>query len=176
MQVDKEAAIMVRDREGTMQLTPQDNHVMSKHRVLSLKPQLRLEWRGQDGQSETEQPDHSASLGDSITSSTRIRFSVRTERFSNGVGKTTSSRTRQFSYAFTLRKASRSTERKGVSPGLESNLPAARLHFNRIFSAASLPRLSTMSKVTLAPSARVLRPARSTAEIWTNTSFVAPSG
>jgi hypothetical protein len=29
---------------------------MSKHRVLSLKPQLRLEWRGQDGQSETEQP------------------------------------------------------------------------------------------------------------------------
>src|SRR6266478_713644 len=31
-----------------------------------------------DGQSETEQPDHSASLGDSITSSTRIRFSVHT--------------------------------------------------------------------------------------------------
>ena len=29
---------------------------MSKHRVLSFKPQLRLEWRGQDGQSETEQP------------------------------------------------------------------------------------------------------------------------
>src|SRR5260370_21095020 len=131
MQVDKEAAIMVRDREGTMQLTPQDNHVMSKHRVLSLKPQLRLEWRGQDGQSEPEQPDHSASLGDSITSSTRIRFSVRTERFSNGVAKTTSSRTRQFSYAFTLRKASRSTERKGESPDLESNLPGARLHFNR---------------------------------------------
>jgi hypothetical protein len=51
---------------------------MSKHRVLSLKPQLRLEWRGQDGQSETEQPDHSASLGDSITSSTRIGFSVHT--------------------------------------------------------------------------------------------------
>jgi hypothetical protein len=51
---------------------------MSKHRVLSFKPQLRLEWRGQDGQNETEQPDHSASLGDSITSSTRIRFSVQT--------------------------------------------------------------------------------------------------
>src|ERR1700682_686180 len=34
--------------------------------------------RGQDGQNETEQPDHSASLGDSITSSTRIRFSVHT--------------------------------------------------------------------------------------------------
>src|SRR5258705_9543113 len=61
-----------------MQPTPQDNQLMSKHRVLSLKPQLRLEWRGQDGKNETEQPDHSASLGDSITSSTRIRFSVRT--------------------------------------------------------------------------------------------------
>src|ERR1700733_14303306 len=46
--------------------------------VLSLKPHLRLEWRGQDGQDETEQSDHSASLGDSITSSTRIRFSVHT--------------------------------------------------------------------------------------------------
>src|SRR5438445_7408343 len=51
---------------------------MSKHRVLSLKPQLRLEWRGQDGQSETEQSNHSATLGDSITSSTRIGFLVRT--------------------------------------------------------------------------------------------------
>src|SRR6476660_1319 len=48
---------------------------MSENRILRLKPQLRLEWRGQDGQNETEQPDHSASLGDSITSSTRIRFS-----------------------------------------------------------------------------------------------------
>jgi len=61
-----------------MRPTPQDNQVMSKHRVLSFKPQLRLEWRGQDGQNKAEQPDHSASLGDSITSSTRIRFSVQT--------------------------------------------------------------------------------------------------
>jgi hypothetical protein len=61
-----------------MQTTPQDNQLMSKHRVLHLKPQLRLEWRGQDGKSETEQPDHSTSLGDSITSSTRISFSVHT--------------------------------------------------------------------------------------------------
>src|SRR4030081_3933496 len=73
-----EPAIIVREPDGTMQPTPQDNRLMSKHRVFSLKPQLRLEWRGQDGQNETEQPDHSASLGDSITSSTRIRFSVRT--------------------------------------------------------------------------------------------------
>src|ERR1700738_1988611 len=61
-----------------MARTPQDNQLMSKHRVLSFKPQLRLEWRGQHGQSETEQPDHSASLGDSTTSSTQIRFSVHT--------------------------------------------------------------------------------------------------
>src|SRR5205809_228394 len=51
---------------------------MSKHRVLGFKPQLRLERQGQDGQNETEQPNHSASLGDSITSSTRMRFSVHT--------------------------------------------------------------------------------------------------
>ena len=51
---------------------------MSKHRVLSLKPPLPLEWRGQDGQNETEQPEHSASSGDSITSSTQIGFSVHT--------------------------------------------------------------------------------------------------
>src|SRR5712664_4018967 len=69
---------MVREPDATMQPTLQDNQLMSKHRVLSLKPQLRPEWRGQDGQSETEQPDHSASLCDSITSSTRIRFSVHT--------------------------------------------------------------------------------------------------
>jgi hypothetical protein len=56
----------------------QEDQLMSEHRILSFKPQLRLEWRGQDGQSETEHPDHFTSLGDSITSSTRIRFSVHT--------------------------------------------------------------------------------------------------
>jgi hypothetical protein len=69
---------MVREPDATMQPTLQDNQLMSKQRVLSLKPQLRLEWRGQDGQNETEQPDHPASLGDSITSSIGIRFSVHT--------------------------------------------------------------------------------------------------
>jgi hypothetical protein len=57
---------------------PQDNQLMSKHRVLSFKPQRRLESRGEDGQNETEQPDHSTSLGDSVTSSTRMRFSAHT--------------------------------------------------------------------------------------------------
>ncbi len=76
---------MVRQPDATMQPAPQDNQLMSEHRVLSLKPQLRLEWRGQDGQSETEQPDRSTSLGDSVTSSTRIRFSVHTARRARGM-------------------------------------------------------------------------------------------
>src|SRR3979411_1962159 len=71
-----------------MQPTLQDNQLMSKHRVLSFKPQLRLEWRGQDGQNETEQPDHSASLGDSITASTRIRFSVHTPPYTRSLRAT----------------------------------------------------------------------------------------
>src|SRR5258705_10890311 len=78
VQLDKEPAIIVREPDATLQPTLQDIQLTSKHRVLSFKPQLRLEWRGQDGQNETEQPDHSASLGDSITSSTQIRFSVHT--------------------------------------------------------------------------------------------------
>src|SRR6476659_1289842 len=68
--------MMVREPDATMQPAPQDNQLMAKHRVLSCKPCLRLEWRGQDDQNETKQPNHSASLGDSITSSTRMRFSV----------------------------------------------------------------------------------------------------
>src|ERR1700755_1096531 len=69
---------MVREPDATMEPAPHDNQLMSKHRILGFKPHLRLEWRGQDGQNETKQPDHSASLGDSITSSTRIGFSVHT--------------------------------------------------------------------------------------------------
>jgi hypothetical protein len=69
---------MVREPDATMQLASQDIQLVSKHRVLSFKPQLRLEWQGQDGQKETEQPDHFASLSDSTTSSTRIRFSIHT--------------------------------------------------------------------------------------------------
>jgi hypothetical protein len=59
-------------------VTPQDNQLMSKHRVLSLKPHLRLEWRGQGGQDETEKSDHFVSLGDSIAASTQTKFSVHT--------------------------------------------------------------------------------------------------
>jgi hypothetical protein len=43
------------------------DQLMSERRILRFKPQLRLEWRGQDGQSETEQRDHHANLADSVT-------------------------------------------------------------------------------------------------------------
>jgi hypothetical protein len=37
-----------------MQLTPQDNQLMSERRILCFKSTLRLEGRSQDGQDETE--------------------------------------------------------------------------------------------------------------------------
>jgi hypothetical protein len=78
VQLDEEPAIIIREPDTAMQSTPQDNQLMSKRRVLGFKPQLRLERRGQHGQNETEQPDHSANLGDSFTASNRTRFSVHT--------------------------------------------------------------------------------------------------
>jgi hypothetical protein len=64
--------------DAPAQLAPQNDQLMSERGIFGLKPDLRLEWRGQGGQNETQKPDHSASLGDSITSSTRIAFSVHT--------------------------------------------------------------------------------------------------
>src|SRR5882757_5300647 len=75
---DEEPAVVICEPSPAFQLTAQDDQLMSEHRILRLKPALRLEWRGKDSQNETEQPDHSASLGDSIASSTRIRLSVHT--------------------------------------------------------------------------------------------------
>ena len=75
---DKEPAIIVRKPDATMEPAPHNNQLMPKYRVLSLQPHPRLEWRGQDGEDETQKPDHSTSLGDSVTPSTRIRFSVHT--------------------------------------------------------------------------------------------------
>ena len=57
---------MVREPDATMQPAPQDNQLMSKHCILRLKPDVRLEWRGQDGQNEADQRDHRANLADSI--------------------------------------------------------------------------------------------------------------
>ena len=42
--LDKEQAIMVREPDATVQAAPQHIQLVSTHRVLSFKPQLRLEW------------------------------------------------------------------------------------------------------------------------------------
>ena len=68
IQLDKEPAIAVRELDPAPQLAPQHDQLMSERRVLCLKSALRLEWRGQDGQDETEQRDHCAlTLGDSFS-------------------------------------------------------------------------------------------------------------
>src|SRR6476646_10151915 len=78
IELNEEPAVVVREMSAALQLTPQDHQLMSERGILSLQPDLRLEWRGQDRQDKTREPDHSASSGDSITSATRIRFSVHT--------------------------------------------------------------------------------------------------
>jgi hypothetical protein len=72
IQLDKEPAIKVREPNATTPAALQDNQLMSQHCILGFKPQLRPEWRGQDGQSEAEQPDHHASLGDSNAVSHKV--------------------------------------------------------------------------------------------------------
>ena len=69
---------MVREPDATMPPAPQDSQLMSKHRVLSFKPHLRLKWRGEHRQNKIKQPDHPARPRDSIASSRRIGFSVHT--------------------------------------------------------------------------------------------------
>ncbi len=54
IQLDEEPAIIVREPDATMQLTPQNNQLMSERRILCFKSALRLERRSQDGQNETE--------------------------------------------------------------------------------------------------------------------------
>src|SRR5665213_3093830 len=55
IQLDKEPAIVVCEPDPALHLTPQNDQLMSERRVLGFKPALRLEWRGQDGQYETQQ-------------------------------------------------------------------------------------------------------------------------
>ena len=78
IELNEEPAVVVREMSAALQLTPQDHQLMSERGILSLQPDLRLEWRGQDRQDKTQEPDRSASLGDSITSATRMEFSVHT--------------------------------------------------------------------------------------------------
>jgi hypothetical protein len=54
-QLDQEPAIVVREPDPALHLTPQNNQLMSEYRIPYFKPAPRLEWRGQDGQGEAEQ-------------------------------------------------------------------------------------------------------------------------
>jgi hypothetical protein len=68
IQLDKEQAIIVREPNAAVHLAPQHNQLLPECRILGFKPALRLEWRGQDGQDETEQGKHYAlTSGDSVS-------------------------------------------------------------------------------------------------------------
>jgi len=52
--VNEEPAIVVRKMGSASHLAPQNDQLMSKYRILSLKPAFRLEWRGQRDQNEAD--------------------------------------------------------------------------------------------------------------------------
>jgi hypothetical protein len=54
IQLDQEPAIAVREPDPPLHPAPQDDQLMSERRILCLKPALRLEWQGQDGQDEAD--------------------------------------------------------------------------------------------------------------------------
>src|SRR5207249_4465815 len=69
-------------------------------------------------------------------------------------------------------------ENQATAPGIsktEDSLGRQDQRWTLRFSADVLPLFGTSSYSTICPSFRPLRPAFSTAEIWTNTSFCPPS-
>jgi hypothetical protein len=68
---DEEPAVVVCEPSPAFEPTPHDDQLMSENRILRLKPALRLEWRGQDGQNKPSQRDHRANLTDSVTQDRR---------------------------------------------------------------------------------------------------------
>ena len=68
IELDEEPAIVVREPGSAGHLAPQNDQLMSERRILSFKPALRLERRGEHGQDEAEQCNHCAlTLGDSVS-------------------------------------------------------------------------------------------------------------
>ena len=64
---DQEPAVAVRQPDPALHLTPQNNQLTAKRRILSFKPALRLERRGQNGQDGEDQSEHGPqTLGDSF--------------------------------------------------------------------------------------------------------------
>jgi hypothetical protein len=65
--LDEEPAVVVGSLSSTPNPALQDDQLMSEHRILRLKPALRLERRGPHGQNKPDQRDHRANLADSVT-------------------------------------------------------------------------------------------------------------
>src|SRR6202011_1084489 len=65
IQLDEEPTIVVREPDAATKRAPQNNQLMSERGILSLKPDLRLERRGQHGQDKPDEPDHRGNLADS---------------------------------------------------------------------------------------------------------------
>ncbi len=65
MHLDEEPAVVVGKLGSTPHLASQNDQLMSEHRILRLKPALRLERRGQHGQNKTDECDHRTNLADS---------------------------------------------------------------------------------------------------------------
>ena len=53
IELDKEPAVAVGEPDPALQLSPQNDQLMSERRILCFKPALRLEGRDQDGKKET---------------------------------------------------------------------------------------------------------------------------
>ncbi len=65
--LNEEPAIVLRKVGSASRLPLQNDQLMSKYRILSRKPVLRLDWPGQHGQNEADQRYHCANLADSVT-------------------------------------------------------------------------------------------------------------
>jgi hypothetical protein len=63
--LDEEPAVAVGRLNSTPHPAPQDDQLVSEHRILRLKPALRLERRGQHGQNKRDKRDRRANLADS---------------------------------------------------------------------------------------------------------------
>jgi len=84
VELDEKPAVGVRQPGPLPHLAPQYDQLLAESRILGFKSALRLERRRQYGQHEPDQRDHATRIADSLTPSTRMRFSVHTgKKFQN---------------------------------------------------------------------------------------------
>src|SRR6202011_3371006 len=74
IQLDEEPTIVVREPDAATKRAPQNNQLMSERGILSLKPDLRPEQRGQHGQDKPDEPDHRGNLADSSLNKPELGF------------------------------------------------------------------------------------------------------